>query len=44
MSMMLTYNYVIEIIWCIFNKIYNYVTDVVNIVLYLIGVVILVFK
>lgn len=41
---LLVYNYVIEVIWCIFNEIYNYVTNVVNVVLYLIGVVILVFK
>lgn len=41
---LLVYNYVIEVIWCIFNEMYNYVTNVVNVVLYLIGVVILVFK
>lgn len=41
---LLVYNYVIEVIWCIFNEMYNYVNNVVNVVLYLIGVVILVFK
>lgn len=41
---LLVCNYVIEVIWCIFNEMYNYVTNVVNVVLYLIGVVILVFK
>lgn len=41
---LLVCNYVIEVIWCIFNEMYNYVNNVVNVVLYLIGVVILVFK